>query len=31
MPTKNICDDETPTAFKFELSRLELSIKKGVI
>ena len=27
MLTKNICDDETPTAFKFETSQLELSIK----
>ena len=24
---KNICDDETPTALKFEISLLELSIK----
>ena len=27
MLTNNICDDETPTAFKFETSQLELSIK----
>jgi len=27
MLTKNIYDDETPTAFKFEISQLELSIK----
>ena len=27
MITKNICDDETPTALKFETSQLELSIK----
>ena len=27
MLTKNICDDETTAAFKFEMSQLELSIK----
>ena len=28
MLTKNICDDETPTAFKCETNQLELSINK---
>ena len=27
MLTKNISDDETPTAIEFEMSQLELSIK----